>query len=724
VERGRAAVALTIGLASIVLFPASCAGPESDFEPALGESATDLSFPGAPIILISVDTLRSDHLPAYGYRGVETPNIDGLRSDSVLFERAYAHSPLTLPSHVSMLTGTLPAEHGVRNNLGFVFDRARHPTIPSVLQKQGYATGAAVSAYVLRSSTGLGAVFDYYDDAVSLRGLASTGSMQRSGDHTVEVAERWIGERADVPFFFFLHLFEPHTPYDPPEPFRSRYPLAYDGEIAAADAMLGDFLGFLKTRSIYDRAVIVFLSDHGEGLSDHGEAEHGIFLYREAIQVPLLIKLPDGHRAGSTIERPAQLIDLLPTIAQLVGIGMPSDLLGRSLFKSGNASPESVGIVSETMYPRIHLGWAELWSLIEGRYHFVSAPRPELYDLVADPEERHNLIEMRADEAERMSVALAPFQFVPEASPHIDPAEAERLRALGYVGAAAAPATGPLPDPKDRITSLRLVGEATELAQAGRIDEALSRLRELLEVNPAFTDGWLQLARVSQRAGRFDEAIRAYENVIRIAPWLTAEAAASLATVYLRLNRTEEAEFWALRCVDSGSAAGHLLLGRVHLGRGENAAAVAEAKLAMEDSLYRVSGAVLLAEALVAQGRLVEALEVAEGAVDNLRRRHLDPVERLHMVRGDILGHLERYPEAEEAFLMEIESFPTNQLAYTKLAVVYYVESKSDLARATLERMVDANPHPISLLLAARTSRQLGDEQAAAAWQRRIEARQ
>ena len=717
---GQATFILYFSLILLALFVVSCGGQRQ--EEASDAAVAELSFPGAPVILISIDTLRSDHLPVYGYRGVETPNIDGLRGESVLFLRAYSHSPLTLPSHVSIFTGVLPANHGVRNNLGFTFDSAQHATIPSLLEAHGYTTGAAVSAYVLRAATGLGAAFNFYDDAISLRGLASTGSMQRSGAVTAEVAQRWIGEHAERPFCFFLHLFEPHSPYEPPEPFRNRYPLAYDGEIAAADAIVGDFVEFLKRVGVFDRSIIVLLSDHGEGLDDHGEEEHGIFLYREAIQVPLIIKLPGGRLAGSTVDRPAQLIDLLPTLAGLTGFTTPPDLAGRSLFGGPDDERGPPDIVSETMYPRIHFGWSEVWSLIDGRYHLLSAPGSELYDLIDDPEEQHDLIESLPGEGARLSALLGSHKRDMEGTLRIDGEEAERLRALGYIGAPAALSDGPLPNPKDRIESLRLLGAATHLAAVGRIDEAVTQLRAMLEVNPGFTDGWLQLAQVCQRGGRLEEAITAYEKTINVAPMFAADASASLATIYLQLNRIDEAEGWARRSIDSGAASGHLLLGRILLARRDASAAETEARVAMDDSLFRFAGAVLLAEALVAQDRLEEALQVVVAVIDDLQLARLDPVERLHMVHGDILGRLERYDEAETAFLAEIDSFPSNQLAYTNLAVVYYVQGKVEPARSTLERMVQANPHPISLLLAARTSRQLGDSEAAAVWQQRIDA--
>src|SRR5437899_512311 len=276
-----------------------------------------------PVILISIDTLRSDHLPAYGYHGVDTPNIDALRADSILFERAYSHVPLTLPSHTTMFTGSLPATNGVRDNLGFRL-APTVPTLPDLLKKNGYATGAAVSAFVLRRETGIARGFDDYDDQIDpANSGANVGRVQRDGGDTEEIAKRWIRAHARKPFFYFLHLYEPHTPYDPPEPYRSRYQLKYDGEIARADAIVGDFISFLKASGVYDDAAILLLSDHGEGLHDHGEAEHGIFVYREALQVPLMLKLPRQREHGKSVATPVQLSDVFPTICAITGTAAP-----------------------------------------------------------------------------------------------------------------------------------------------------------------------------------------------------------------------------------------------------------------------------------------------------------------------------------------------------------------------------------------------------------------
>ncbi|HWS71926.1 MAG TPA: sulfatase, partial [Thermoanaerobaculia bacterium] len=230
-----------------------------------------------PVILISIDTLRADRVtPAL------MPNVTALARDGVSYRRAWSHCPLTLPSHLSMFTGLLPPEHGVRDNVGYRFDASKHPTLASIFRANGYATGAAISAYVLRGETGASAGFDDYDDAIGIVDGAPVGALQRAGSITESIAEHWIAGHETRPFFYFLHLYEPHSPYEP----------TYDDDVRRADAIAGTFLDFLKKRGLYDRATIALVSDHGEGLMEHGEQEHGVFLYREDLQVPLIVKYP------------------------------------------------------------------------------------------------------------------------------------------------------------------------------------------------------------------------------------------------------------------------------------------------------------------------------------------------------------------------------------------------------------------------------------------------
>ncbi|HEX7419568.1 MAG TPA: sulfatase, partial [Thermoanaerobaculia bacterium] len=391
----------SIGVVAILAASVACHGRFTD-----SPSRT------TPVILISIDTLRSDHLPAYGYKGVDTPNIDALRVDSILYRRAYSHVPLTLPSHATILTGMLPNDNGVRDNVGFRLPDSI-PTLPALLKKNGYATGAAVSAFVLRRETGIARGFDFFDDEVEPLGAADAaaiGRVQRNGRETLHVLEKWIDGHAEKPFFAFLHLYEPHTPYRPPEPYFAKYPNHYDGEIAYADAIVGEFVAYLKQHHVYDNALIVLLSDHGEGLNDHGEDEHGIFLYREVLQVPLILKLPNNAKGGSSIDTPVELVDVLPTIAERTATPLTADRrrAGQSLLTVGNTQQERP-IYSETFYPKFHFGWSDLHSLIAGNNHYIRAPQPELYDLAADLAEKHNTLEQNRRVYVRMRQAIEPF---------------------------------------------------------------------------------------------------------------------------------------------------------------------------------------------------------------------------------------------------------------------------------------------------------------------------
>jgi len=672
-------------------------------------AATHPSSPNAPVIVISVDTLRADHLPAYGYRGVETPHIDALRRDAVLFERAYSPVPLTLPSHVSMLTGLLPPQHGVHNNLGFAFDATKHPTLPSVLKQRGYATGAAVSAYVLRGASGLGALFDDYDDAVAIRGGASIGSQQRSGRETAAVAQRWIEQHKGAPFFYLLHLFEPHSPYTPPEPHRSRWKLPYDGEIAAADEIVGELLASLKQSGVYDDALIVFLSDHGEGLGDHGEAEHGIFLYREAIHVPLLVKLPKGKRANTTSGEVVGLVDLFPTIARVVGAEPPAQLAGVSLFDA--APPRRM--YAESLYPRIHLGWSELRSLVDARHHFIEAPRAELYDLAADPAEKNNVLA----EQRRVYAALRKeLEAVPrgeQTSGNIDPEDAKKLAALGYLSGTASADGGPLPDPKDRIGELTSLQRASMLVAQRKYDAAIAELHALVAVNPRLTDAWSLLARTQQDAGDVDGALATYRRTISQHPQLAGDLGLSAAALYLTKGDYANAESHARLGEKSSPALANLMLGRVAMARGDFNAAMQHAQFVTNAYGYRVQGLILAAQVHARTRGAERALQLIAEADREIAARKLGTIPLLEYTRGDVLARLNRFDDAEAALRKEILDFPDDREAYASLAVIDWLRNDPNAARTTMEQYVRANPSPDAHAFAAKTFRELGDERTA-----------
>ena len=646
----------------------------------------------APVILISVDTLRADRLPAYGYGKVATPHLEVFRRDAVLFENAYSHCPMTLPSHVSMLTGLLPTEHGVRNNLGYRFDASKHTTLPQTLKARGYATGAAVSSYVLRADTGLAAAFDFYDDAIPVATAGAASQHQRSGLATLAAARTWIAQQASQPFFFMFHIYEPHAPYTPPEPYRSRYSEPYDGEVAHSDAIVGELLQFLKSSGLYDRAMIVLTSDHGEGLWQHGEDQHGILLYREVLHVPLMVKLPKNARAGERVAAPVGLADL----PAMVRDGL-------------KPLPQDRRIYSETFYPRIHLGWSELRSLIDARHHYIQAPRPELYDVVADPGETKDLLADERRVAASMRGELAKYPSGIQELQQIDPEDAAKLAALGYLGSVRAGGSDTaLPNPKDMLPYLERIKEGFRLADERRFGEAVTVLRALVKENPGLFDVWDKLGEVLTDMGQYAEAIEVYRTAMTRTQRFSPEMALSLGDVYLQAGQYDEAARYADLAMKSSPAPAHTLLARIAIARRDFSTAEREATQAIGTNNPQPAAMLLLAEIHRGRGDLPAALQAIEAAARRAQELGVPKLYRLDFLRGDIYARMDRPADAVAAYQREIANFPENTQAYANLAIIYFLQGQGAEVERVLREMVKANPHPGARALAARTRQELG----------------
>ncbi|MGK2859208.1 MAG: sulfatase-like hydrolase/transferase [Thermoanaerobaculia bacterium] len=703
-------IVLPLAAAAIFLVSAAC-GRES----SLGRESA------SPVIIISIDTLRADRLPVYGYTAVSTPNIDALAKDAIIFENAYAHVPLTLPSHVSMLTGLLPAETGVRNNLGYRFDSAKHPTIPTLLKAKGYATSAAVSAYVLRGATGLADAFDDYDDQIGRVSGGAVGVLQRQGFETVAVAKRWIESHKDKPFFLLFHVFEPHAPYEPREPFKTQYAAnPYDGEIAVSDADVGALLDTLRQNGLYEKSTIILMSDHGEGLGDHGEEQHGIFLYREAIHVPLLVKLPEGELSGTRVKTPVQLLDLMPTVADISGFDTPAGARGVSLVKIAKGESPDRRIFSETMYPRIHLGWSDLASLVDAQHHFIEAPKPELYDIVADPEEKTNVLAEQRRIYAAMRKEMDGHDRRLEVSANVDPEEAAKLAALGYLGSVSSAANAAnLPDPKDGIHDLNGVGRAAGLANQGKFAESIAALKEVLARNPSFADGWTQLGKTYEMQGRLEDAIEAYKKTIEVAPMLAPGTALSMADVFLKLNRFDDCIKHAELSLEAHPGAARLTIARAQLAKRDLVAAERAVQYVIEDPSRRRDGLILMAQIRTSQKRYDDAMVLLDGVKTESAALGLQVHASYHFARGDLLARMGKLPEAKQSFQEEIKLYPGNREAYVRLAVLLTLEGREDEANRTFEAMVKANPSRSSYSLAAETFKGLRRQGSANAWAER-----
>jgi tetratricopeptide (TPR) repeat protein len=476
----------------------------------------------------------------------------------------------------------------------------------------------------------------------------------------------------------------------------------------------------LRARGLYDQALVVLLSDHGEGLGDHGEQEHGVFLYDEAVRVPFIVKLPASRRAGARVRSPVQHVDLVPTLLELAGVPARQGLDGmslRGLLDGDRGSLPERSIYGEALYARYHFGWSELYSLTDSRFRFIQAPRPELYDLGADPSERENLAAPRLAAASGMGRALRAQTGGPVAQPSpVSAEERERLQALGYVGTGGGPGadheSGRI-DPKDEIRSLEQYRDGIRLASERRFEEAATVLREVLAEHPEMVDVWTQLGHTELRSGHHAAGIEALERAIALAPTATATILAA-ASAQVRVGQLDRAEAHARLALERDPAGAREILARVALARGRVQDALAEARLAERADPGLPMPAFIQGMILYNDRRYDAAIPLLRQAAARLGPKRL-ALRDLHFALGDSLAHAGRDGEAEAVFQQELVLFPENSRARASLALLYAAQGRRADAERSLVEIISATPTPESYLLAARTLQAVGDRRAAAA---------
>ena len=514
----RLIIAVCVGLGAVVIILAGCG--------LFGSEQLN-------VLLISVDTLRQDHVGCYGYSIVKTPNIDRLAEEGFTFDDAIASVPLTLPSHSSALTGLYPISHGVRDNVKFRL-ALEFETLAEVLREHGYATGGVVASFVLDSRYGMDQGFDFYDDDMTGGSQASSFHFpERPADAVTETAIQWL-EGVKTPFFAFVHYYDPHMPYEPPARFlASCMDRPYDGEIEFTDVEIGKLLTYLEERDLIENTLIIFMSDHGEGLGDHDEQTHGVLVYESTIRVPLIIRLPEASDlAGDSgvptrVPDSVRLVDIYPTVLDLLGIEAPEAVDGRSLvplITGGNLPPEEGYF--ESLYPYFSFRWSQLRGVRIGPWKYILSPGEELFNLNDDPGELRNLIDVEAETAEQMRVALARM-LDREAAPSeaaavtITPEEVRKLRALGYIAGGATDLPEPMDvsgkDPKEMMVYINTLLAVGENAFVDRdFDTAVRRFRRFTEVDPGNLQAHLHLARTFLEMGRNEAAAASFRAALEI----------------------------------------------------------------------------------------------------------------------------------------------------------------------------------------------------------------
>jgi arylsulfatase A-like enzyme/predicted Zn-dependent protease len=643
------------------------------------------------VLLVTLDTTRADHLGCYGRAGGATPHLDTLAKRGVLFRQAYAHVPLTSPSHASLLTGRLPTHHGVRDNGGYVLAPGL-PTLAERFAAAGHRTGGFVSAFVLDRRFGLARGFETYHDQVPSGSAADQGDPSRRAvraEETVERALRWLAQDPGRPFFLWVHLFDPHHPYEPPEPYASRFRSEpYLGEIAYADAQTGRLLEVAAQR----HALVAVVGDHGEGLGDHEEITHGYFVYSNTQRVPLLLALPGVLPEGTSVDGVVRGVDLAPTLLDLAGLQALPDGDGVSLRAqlSGRRTDDAGPAYVESYHPRFWWGAQELLGVRSGRWLFVEAPRPELYDVAADPSERTNVAASHPVELDALRQRLRQWNAggpPPAASARLDAETEARLRALGYLGAGTSAPPGPLPDAKDNGPVLAAVTRGHELLEQGRPQEALALFEQALARNPRSASVRSRRADTLLKLGRFDEAFRAFaenadgrldeESLLGMARAREAQGRAADALALLRTGLRALPDSPALRSLE----------GRLLLAIGDASGAEASARAALAQSPADAQAMALLAGALERRGRGDEAQQVRLSLVEQDPQSpaareaaaRLLPWADAQLDRGQPEGARRVYEAVLSAGL-------SSESMYLNLALALWRLERRDDALATLER--------------------------------------
>jgi choline-sulfatase len=536
------------------------------------------------VILISVDTLRADHLSSYGYKALATPHIDSLARDGTIFSEISSQIPITLPSHVSLFTSTYPFMTGIEEN-GEVLPSGA-TTLATVLKSHGYRTAAFIGGYFLARRFGFDQGFDFYDSPFDSRRFERALDLKRPAAEVTKSAETWISANSNHPFFAFVHLFDLHQPYDPPSRFDRLAPKSeYDAELAYVDDVLGGFFRFLSDKGIDQHCLLVLFSDHGESLGEHGEHTHGYFIYQSTLHVPLIIHWPAGEpfpERGSgdskakaaypaRVDSPAGLIDVAPTILQALGIPEPSSFAGRSLMPLllGEVAAER-DVYSDSTYAHDKFGWAALRGMRVGAYHYIQAPKPELYNIAEDRGETHNLCSTHQSLArsyrDRLDALRARYRVQTEAAAsRVSPEVLERLRSLGYLAVASPKADSSSgADPKDHVAEYNQYLEGLHLAQTGKPGDAAAVFQKITSEDPENTAAHFELATCDMSLRRYQDAVTELKAVLAALPH-DVGAAETLGALWLQLGQEDRAraEFQALLTIAPGDFTAEYGLGTI-----------------------------------------------------------------------------------------------------------------------------------------------------------------
>jgi arylsulfatase A-like enzyme/predicted Zn-dependent protease len=664
------------------------------------------------VIVITLDTTRADRLPSYGCQDVVTPTLDAFAARGVQFEKCYAQTPLTLPSHTTLMTGTLPLFHGIRDNGGF-FVPEKLKTMAELFKDKGYETGAFIAAYVLDSKWGLNQGFDTYFDKFDLSKFkrVSLGTVQRPANEILDQALPWLEERKAKRFFAWLHLYDPHTPYDPPPPYDRLYAnRPYLGEIAFADSEIGRLWGWLQSNGLLEKTFIVFAGDHGESLGEHEEQSHGFFVYQAAIHVPLIVVTPFPKLQGVVSPEVTTLADVLPTVCDMAGLPVPAEVQGKSLLPAffGRRRKETPLAYSETYYPRFHYGWSDLKSVQDGRYKLILAPLPELYDVVTDPREEKNLIYLEKEVYENLNTEAEAFiaragrnAYEMDVS-KVDEETREKLSALGYVGSFTDPAKlkgKKLANPKEKITVFNELSRAREMGFDGKADEAIRIIKGIIATDPDVTEAYFSIGNILFQDRKFPEAIGYFTQVLDRKPD-DSFAAINIALSFEGMGRYDEAEKFLLGYIGKGftDPQFYFMLGNMSYVQKKYDQAIPYLEKCLVSNAESAGSHSLLGAIYIIKDDLPRAEEHLRKAAE------LNPrLANIHFFSAELADKRGLTSEAESEYLKQLEVSPKHFKSMYNLARIYRQAGNTARELEFLNKCLESDPRfPLTYFYLAR----------------------
>jgi arylsulfatase A-like enzyme/Tfp pilus assembly protein PilF len=642
------------------------------------------AFADRNVLLITIDTLRADHLPIYGYNRVQTPNISHLAESSFVFQDAIAQVPLTLPSHTSILTGLLPVKHGVRDNGTYVLDQ-KIKTLAEILKSHGFTTAAFVSSAVLDSRQHLDQGFDFYFDNLDSTGAEETPGygVERHAADTEKEAEEWVIANKGKKFFLWVHFYDPHDPYKPPEPFKTEYAShPYDGEIAYTDQAMGKLFTHLDLQ----KTIVIITGDHGESLGEHGEPNHGIFLYDCTLKVPLLIHVPDG--TAKRIPDLVRHVDIAPTILDWLGIPADPGMQGKSLIPLIEGKEKQKRLAySESKFGELHYGWSPLESMTSRDFKYINAPRAELYARKKDPGELNNLIKEKDSIAKQLNAQLQDILKSDstqnlQSTAKVDPEMEEKLRALGYVGTTVqSTPESRKTDPKDKIYLHRNLSEALAAVTDKNYDRAIEKLEPLLKESPKEN---LNIVEAHYLAGiayghlqRYPDAIKELSTAIQLRPD-QPDALFNLAYAYQVTGHNQEAEFYYKAIFKYQKDYLPAIVGLTKLYRSVNQTTDADLYFhkaidAYQESLRQTKGDAARSKIYTSLAEIYFSANDLDQAEQSLKAAlELTPQQStLHYNLAQMYEAKKDVAKAMEEYKKEVEVDPSNYMAHNNLALLY-----------------------------------------------------